>query len=308
MKATTPLLAVALLAAFPFSAHAKIERVVEKTFAVAPGGQLTAETSGGNIVVKTADDAKVTVVATEKIRAGSDAEADEILKDLTLTIEQNGNDVVARAKYEKHSWGRQPVTVDFVVTVPVKYNVALKTSGGNLQVADLDGRVHARTSGGNIRLGKIGGDIDAGTSGGDVALEQGAASVKLGTSGGNIRVERAVGPTDADTSGGNIEIGSVENTVRAHTSGGNVTARIVGPMKGDCILSTSGGTVRTTVDKSAAFDLDASTSGGGVEAAGLTITIEKGAVGKSRLAGKVNGGGPLLKLRTSGGDIIIADR
>jgi len=37
--------------------------------------------------------------------------------------------------------------------------------------------------------------------------------------------------------------------------------------------------------------------------AGFTITIDKGGVGKSRLGGAVDGGGPLLKLRSSGGDV-----
>jgi hypothetical protein len=45
-----------------------------------------------------------------------------------------------------------------------------------------------------------------------------------------------------------------------------------------------------------------------VEADGFTITIEKGGVGKSKLSGAVNGGGPLLKLRASGGDIVISKR
>jgi hypothetical protein len=54
--------------------------------------------------------------------------------------------------------------------------------------------------------------------------------------------------------------------------------------------------------------LDARTSGGDVNAEGLTITIDHGGVGKSSLSGDVNGGGPLLKLRTSGGNIEIAEK
>jgi hypothetical protein len=42
-----------------------------------------------------------------------------------------------------------------------------------------------------------------------------------------------------------------------------------------------------------------------VDASGLTLTLEKGGSGRSRLVGAVNGGGPLLKLRTSGGDITV---
>ncbi len=313
MKPHVLLLAAGLLALAPLSAHAKIERTVEKTFTVQPGCLLKVETQGGDIRIQTSSDATVKVVAHEKIKAGSEAEADEILQKLSLTIEQQGGGVLAAAAYEKQGSGFHfgswpPVQVDFTVTIPVTYNVELKTSGGDVTVGDLQGKVTARTSGGDIALGKIAGEIHAATSGGNVRLAEGLAEVKLGTSGGDIRVGRAVGPTDLDTSGGNIEIKSVENTLYASTSGGDVIAGIAGALKGDCKLSTSGGRVRVAVDKGASFDLDASTSGGEVDAAGLTITIERGGSGKSRLAGKVNGGGPLLKLRSSGGDVSVEPR
>lgn len=313
MKVSPLLLAAGLLAVAPIAAFAKIERVIEKSFTVQPGGLLEVETSGGNINVQTGSDSTVKVVAKEEIRASSESDADEILKDLTLTIEQNDKGVVAKAKYEKHftgfHWGSwPPVQVSFTVTVPANYNGQLKTSGGDIKVGDLAGKIHARTSGGNVTLGKISGDVDAGTSGGDVRLAEGSADVKLGTSGGNIVVDRAVGTTDLSTSGGDIRIGTVENTLHASTSGGNVSAGIAGMLKGDCSLHTSGGEVRVKVDRTAAFDLDAATSGGDVNVNGLTITIEHGGSGRSHLAGKVNGGGPLLKLRTSGGDIRIEPR
>ncbi len=308
MKIYSLLMALVCAAMLPESASAKVERVVEKTFAVKAGGQLTVETEGGNVSVQTGDEAVVKVVARQTIRAGSEKEADEILKKLSLTIEQSGNDVAARAKYERARWGRNPVSVDFVVTVPAHYDVDLRTSGGDVRVGDLNGKVRARTSGGNVVLGKMSGPVDAHTSGGNVSLVEGVGRVSLGTSGGNIRVDRSVGETDLDTSGGDIEVKSVEGVLRAETSGGNVTAGIVGALKGDCVLETSGGRVKATVDKTAAFRLEASTSGGGVRADGLTITIDGGAIGKSRLSGKVNGGGPLLKLHSSGGDIVVATR
>jgi len=313
MKSHTLFLAAGLLALAPALAHAKIERTVEKTFAVQPGGKLKVETQGGDIRVLTSAENSVKVVAKERIRASSDAEADDILKKLSLTIEQESDGVIATATYDKGSSGFHfgswpPVQVSFTVTVPANYNVELKTSGGDVSVADLQGKVSARTSGGDISLGRIGGDVHAGTSGGNVRLAESTGAAKLGTSGGDIRVGRVVGPADLDTSGGDIEVDSVENTLQASTSGGDVSAGIAGALQGDCRLSTSGGRVRVSVAKTAAFDLDASTSGGDVDAAGLTITIEKGGSGRSRLAGKVNGGGHLLKLRSSGGDIDVKSR
>jgi|CZKI01.1.fsa_nt_gi hypothetical protein len=301
-----------ILAAFTASASAKIERVVEKSFQVQSGVHLTVSTSGGEIRVVPSSDSVVKVVAKEHIRASSEADADAILQKLDLVIEQRGNEVVATASYKDgvgfHFGGWPPVQVDFVVTVPRRASVDLKTSGGDIFVGDLDGAVRARTSGGEIDLGKIGADIDASTSGGDVRLAEGGGAVRLSTSGGNISAGRVAGPADLRTSGGDVKIDAVENTVSAHSSGGDVRAVFAGPLKGDCLLSTSGGEVRATVGERVGFRLDAATSGGDVNAAGITITIERGGMGKSTLSGSVNGGGPVLKLRTSGGDIVVAAR
>ncbi len=303
--------ACALLGALTSTASAKIERAVEKTFQVQPGVHLRVATSGGEIRVSPSPSQEVKVVARERIRASSDAEADELLKDLELTIEQHGNEVVAVASYKSsglHFGFWPPVQVDFIVTVPSSASTDLKTSGGDIVVGDLDGNLKARTSGGEIKMGKMGADIEASTSGGDVELEEGRGSSHLSTSGGNVSVGRATGPCDLRTSGGDIKVDSVAGTLEADTSGGNVRAGFEGPLKGDCTLSTSGGGVKATVAQNVAFHLDARTSGGDVNAAGITITITQGGIGKSSLSGDVNGGGPLLKLRTSGGDIEVVAR
>jgi hypothetical protein len=311
MKSTPRfLLAAGLLALAPFAAHAKIERVIEKTFTVQPGGTLHVDTQGGEVRVSPSSDNLVKVTARERIRAGSESEADDILKNLELKIEQSGNEVSALAKYDHESIGFHfgswpPVSVDFIVSVPASFSADVHTSGGGITIGDLNGKVNARTSGGGIKLGKLGSEVDARTSGGGVSLEESRGPAVLHTSGGSITVGRVMGAAELSTSGGGIKIDSVEGAVQAHTSGGSVRAGIAGPLKEDCVLSTSGGGVKVNVDKAAAFRLDASTSGGGVDADGITITMESSNRGRSRLAGSVNGGGPLLKLRSSGGDIVV---
>jgi DUF4097 and DUF4098 domain-containing protein YvlB len=309
MKSLFCLLTVGALLAMPAAVEAKIVRNVEKTFAVQPGGSFTGSTQGGDIHVLSADVNEVHVVARQTIRADSDKEADELLADLSLRLEQQGNDVVAEAKYSKergfHWKNWPPVTVDYTVTVPRTYNLKLSTSGGDIEVGNLKGSISARTSGGDLKFAKIEGDIDARTSGGNVHLDEGTAKANLHTSGGDVHVNRAGGPTTVSTSGGNIELRSVEELISANTSGGDVRAFITGPIKQDVELGTSGGQVVVHVKKGVGFKLDASTSGGDVDAEGLTLTIEKGGMGKSKLVGTVNGGGPRLKLRSSGGDIKV---
>jgi len=273
MKSIVPLLTIGVLLATPAMLSAKITRTVEKSFTVQPGGNLKVRTAGGDIKVLTGPGNEVKVTAIERIQTDSEARADELLKDLELTIEQTGNDVSALAKYDGprawHFSNWPPVNVSFTIVVPAKYNV------------------------------------DLGTSGGDIELREGTANVHLSTSGGNIHVDRAGGEADLSTSGGDIVINSVQGRVTANTSGGNVKANIQGPLKGDCRLTTSGGEVVVNVDKDAAFNLKAHTSGGDVDAAGITISIDKGGMRRSSLSGRVNGGGPELYLGSSGGDIRI---
>ena len=306
------LAAAAALAALTTVASAKVEREVVRTFRVAPGVHIRVSTAGGDIRVSTSKDPVVKIVAKEHIRAGSEAEADELLKKLELRIEDNGNEVLASASYESsigfHFGSWPPVQVDFEITVPADASANLKTSGGNVIVADLGGSLKAHTSGGDVKMGSIGGEVDASTSGGNVILGEGRGEVRLSTSGGNVSVERIVGPAVLKTSGGDINIDSVGATLDAETSGGDVRAGFAGPLKGDCNLSTSGGEVKATVAKDASFHLDASTSGGEVEASGLTITIDGGGLGRSSLSGNVNGGGPLLRMRSSGGNIKLLTR
>ena len=291
-------------------ASAAIERDVEKSFSVSGAGTLRVETQGGAIRVSPSAGSAVMVTAKHRIRANTDAEADELLKKLELTIEQDGNDVRVVSKYAKQPSGFRvgswpPVNVDIIVSVPASFGADLRTSGGGITIGDLNGKVSARTSGGTIKLGKMGGEVNAHTSGGGVTLADANGPVHLETSGGNISVGRVAGAARLSTSGGNIQIESATSALRAHTSGGNIRATIIGPLTADSSLETSGGSVRVSVDKSAAFRLDASTSGGDVSVDGVPVTLEKVTNNRSRLAGNVNGGGPTLKLRSSGGGVSV---
>ncbi|MCW5548165.1 MAG: hypothetical protein KIT44_04305 [Opitutaceae bacterium] len=290
MKILTSALAAGLLGFLPVATQAKIERLVEKSFPVSPGANLKVSTEGGHITLKTGADSTVTIIARQKIRAASEAEADELLQELELTMEQTADGIAAAAKYpaRKSGWsyGRRPVQVDFEITAPAALNAELRTSGGNIEVGDLTGTLSARTSGGNIRLGHMAGETTARTSGGNVTLEQ------------------ASGPAELRTSGGHIKALQIGHSLRAHTSGGHVTVGFSGPLQADSSLSTSGGHIKVTVTPAAAFRLDAATSGGRVSAEGVTIALGK--TSRTRLEGDVNGGGPLLKLRTSGGHVNVA--
>jgi DUF4097 and DUF4098 domain-containing protein YvlB len=107
----------------------------------------------------------------------------------------------------------------------------------------------------------------------------------------------------AHTSGGGITCDNVAGDVDAHTSGGSVHATLTRQPAGECRLSTSGGGITATLPENATFQLDAETSGGGVRCDfPVTVTGERKS---DRLVAPVNGGGPLVHLRSSGGGIRV---
>jgi hypothetical protein len=307
------LAAATLAVAAPLTAHAMIERVVEKSFPVSAAGLLTAATAGGSITVQPGEGTRVHVIAREHIRAASEAEADGVLKDLTLTLEQHGNDVEAVAQYAKQApglhWGSwPPVEVDFVITVPPHYSANLKSAGGDITVGDLEGRFHLRTAGGNLALGHLVGEIEGATAGGGIVIAAGRGKVELSTAGGRIAADQLTGPADLRTAGGNIEVHAMAGPLIARTGGGGIGVEFSAPLSGESALATGGGGIRVGVPAKAAFRLDAATAGGEIETDGLNLTVDGGGRHSRRLSGAVNGGGPILKLRSSGGDLAVAPR
>jgi hypothetical protein len=290
---------------------------IHRTFNVHDGGTLIVDADVGNVTV-TGGGTGVTVDVKRRAHGGTD------VKDLRLSFDQSGNDVHVAARYDHpFSWlhWNFGLDVDIVVNVPSTYNLQLRTAGGNVKIGDLKGDIRAKTSGGDVQLARINGPVDASTSGGDVHLDSATGRIVLHTSGGDVHIGNASGSVDAKTSGGSIEIVRAGADVVAHTSGGgimideafgaldastsggSIRARLARQPRGESKLSTSGGGITVSLAPGVALDLDAHSSGGDVET-DIPMTI-LGKQSEGTLNGKINGGGPLLRLRTSGGDIRV---
>jgi len=141
------------------------EQNIEKTFQARSGGQLILEADRGSVEVKTDQSDKVQVHVFRKVSGGSKANADEQFANHEVTLTQEGNKVlvVAKNKTNKHfSWSinRPGMEVHYVINIPKKFDVELKTAGGNIQLADLDGEAMARTSSGSIKVGHVSGKVE----------------------------------------------------------------------------------------------------------------------------------------------------
>jgi hypothetical protein len=292
--------------------------VVRRSFPVAEGGTLRLDARIGSIKIVTGGQG----VAVEVQRRASGLHAEDILAEHRIDFSQSGNDVTISSDFERHRtrWNSN-YKVQWNIRVPARYNVEVRTSGGGIELANIGGTAEARTSGGSIRTGTLAGHSSLRTSGGSIRVAGATAPVTAHTSGGSITIGDTRGPVDARTSGGSIHlariagdviaktsgggirIDDVAGSVDAQTSGGSIQARISGQPASDSRLSTSGGRVTVELNPRVAVDVDAKASGGGVRA-DIPVTVQ-GRIGKNEVRGQINGGGPKLTLRTSGGGITI---
>ncbi|MFC1483681.1 hypothetical protein ACFL6Q_01370 [Candidatus Neomarinimicrobiota bacterium] len=298
---------------------------LKREFDVQYGGKLIVDTDRGSINIKTTKKKVVVVEITRKVLGDFLSDSDEILADWEIDFDQSGGDVriiaKSRSDWNWFGWISRPLRVHFDILVPEQYNLDLKTSGGGVEIADLEGDVKCKTSGGRLVMDQIKGDIVGQTSGGSITLDGSDGTVDLRTSGGGIHIGKVAGKVDAHTSGGSVDVeeaggdvrvstsggsihvNEVRGSISASTSGGSVSATITEQPKNDCSLTSSGGGIRVYLAKGIQLEVDAKTSGGGVRC-DMPIIVQ-GLLGKNQVRGSINGGGPELYLRTSGGPIKI---
>jgi len=323
MKANrVKLVVLAIFGAAAVTATAE-QDVITKSFPVKAGGKLVMDVDRGSVHITTSDSDKVEIKITRELKDFSTAEAKKVFEQHKIELTSADYEVKIEAQNPQKSFSfKNPfgrLQVDYTIAIPARFDINVKTAGGHIDVADLQGKAMLNTSGGNLKLADIKGPVKAHTAGGHITLNKVEGDCDLDTSGGNLRLgeiggnliahtsgghitlEKSKGSVKASTSGGNINVKDAYGPINARTSGGHVSARLNTQPAESCSLKTSGGNVEVLLAANLALNVDAHTGGGRV-ASDFPGTLNKE---KTKLTAKINGGGPDLLLETSGGNVNI---
>jgi len=211
----------------------------------------------------------------------------------------------------------------------VSGDLGLHTGGGTIVVRHANGKVVAETGGGGVEIqsGSQGAIIE--TGGGSVELRQCNGKVKVSTGGGSVDLSDIGGPAEIETGGGTIRLTSAKGHVHAETGGGGIelygvpsahaetgaggiSVKLVntGADRHDSDLETAAGDITVYIASDVAINVRASVDMGNghhitSEFPDIRVSSEGGQWEAKTLnaEGKLNGGGPVLKVHTSSGDI-----
>ena len=213
----------------------------------------------------------------------------------------------------------------------VEGNVSLQTGGGNIKVASAKGEIKAEsgggsvvvlsglqgavleTGGGSIRVDKCSGRVKATTGGGSVDLGEIGGSAEIETGAGSIRLASAKGRVQAQTGGGSIQLDGAAS-VQAETSAGGIIVKLLSSNgavgRTNSTLETSAGDITVYLANDLAISIRAEieiANGHTIHSdfSDIRVSSEGGPWGPKTVTaeGQLNGGGPMLKVRTNSGNV-----
>jgi len=212
----------------------------------------------------------------------------------------------------------------------VEGDVNLETGGGNIKIASAKGEIKAESGGGSlvllsglrgavletgagsIRVDKCAGTVKATTGGGSVDLGEIGGPAQIETGAGSIRLASAKGRVQAQTGGGSIQLDGA-TSVQAETSAGGIIVKLLsstGAGRSNSTLETSAGDITVYLANDLAISIRAEieiANGHSIRSdfSDIHIASEGGQWGPKTVTaeGQLNGGGPVLKVRTNSGNV-----
>lgn len=260
------------------------EGTFDKTLTVSGTANINISTGSGYIHVSPGSDNQIHVIGHVKSSThwgSGGGSPEEIVKEIVANppIDQTGS--MIRIGKMKEDWHN--VSIDYEITAPKNSQLTASTGSGDIRVQSVGNNVKLTTGSGTIEATGVSGSLSLDTGSGDIHADQGTpGDVKAQTGSGSIRLNNIQGALKAQTGSGDVEVsGKPTSPWRVGTGSGSVTIAA----------------------NNTPFTLDASSGSGGIKT-DLPITVE-GSLDRHHVTGKVNGGGPTVRVETGSGSIRI---
>ena len=254
------------------------EQTFERTLSVNGRLELSVNTGSGNIHLTRGSGSQLHVVGRVKSNwGGSDEKVREIASN--PPIEQTGNIIRIGARHENLNH----ISIDYEIEAPSDAYLDAASGSGKVTDEEVGENAKLNTGSGNIHATGLHGNITVGTGSGDIYAEQtGSGDVKAETGSGNIELRNLHGGLKAETGSGNIKVGGAPAAGwKLETGSGNAELWV-----GDAPLT-----------------LDAESGSGSIHTDREMLT--QGSNDRHHVTGKLNGGGPTVRVETGSGDIRV---
>jgi DUF4097 and DUF4098 domain-containing protein YvlB len=270
----------ALLAAGPFAATVHAEDYA-KSFVVSNRANVHVDTNDGSVSVTTGD--------TKQVEFRVEYHGYVLNKNLTIKSHQQGDEVQLTARIPR-GW---PVHIalgeirrlHIEVRMPKDADLQVETGDGSVKATGLSGTIDLHSGDGSLTVNSLKG------------------VVRLRTGDGSIEGSDLDGKCDVISGDGHVRLDGRFDVLRAKTGDGKIDVRALhgSTLDSSWSVGSGDGSIEVALPGDLPVDIDATTGDGHISS-DIPITVE-GIISKSRVHGKMNGGGPTLTIHTGDGAI-----
>jgi Putative adhesin len=252
----------------------------ERNLSVDGRVELTVSTGSGYVHLTRGSDNQVHVygkVHSNNWGENNEAKVHEIAAN--PPIEQTGNII----RIGTHHENLHNISIDYEIQAPANSYLDAGSGSGDIKVDGVGDNAKLSTGSGSIHATGLQGGFTLNTGSGDIVADQ--------TGEGDVK---------AQTGSGSIELREIHGGLKAGTGSGNI--KITGTPSTDWKLETGSGSIEFWPGNTG-FTLDASTGSGSVHT-DKEMAVQ-GSFDKHHITGKINGGGPTVRIETGSGDVRI---
>jgi hypothetical protein len=302
-KLTYSFLCMAIAIAVNAHAGSGLRDEIVDSFAVKPGGTLNFDSDLASVEITTSDTETLRAEFVREFKVNTAQEADALRQKLDVQMTKTGNDVKITVRWagdRRNDRDLQKIRVNFRIAMPRKFNLDLRTIGSG-RIGDIDGTVKAMMRGGSVQFHNVTGPLTARTDGGSISIHDIGGDLDATSNGGSVAAGRVTGKVFARANGGSVAIDEATDAIDVRAAGGSVAAYISKQPRSDSKLIADAGNVELRLPESIAINIDASCSAGRLSS---DFSLY-GHQDDDRLKGTINGGGPLVMVRASAGNVYI---
>ena len=208
--------------------------------------------------------------------------------------------VIRLQKPDLGKYYNNPNEVKISVNMPKGLSLEIYNNSGDVNVNTIDGNLNIEMANGMLKVQNVSRNLIVHNNFGSIQIGVVQGDVNIVTKAGQVKVTKINGATQVESSMGEVNLEECHGPVTANLNAGNLKVNLV-KVTGAINLANKMGNIDLDLPSDSKFSIDANSTLGNIHS-DFQVSLKQH-MASSTATGEVNGGGPLIQVKTKAGNI-----
>jgi hypothetical protein len=272
------------------------------------GSSIEIDNMFGDVDVRPSEGDRVLLDVKKTIRAATKDEAEQLSKDFTFSITNDGDRYRIASNRDGNRSSRQRYKSSLMLQVPKRSMLRIDNRNGKIEVTDLDGNQDISGRFGAVEVHGIAGDVKVKNEFGRISVENVKGAAVISGRNNSVVVEHIEGDLKVDSSFQSVNIRDPEGAVSVNGFNGNLSVSFDKPVQKAVQVVTHFGNVTIELPAGSSFSVSANTQFGRIDSDFEGLRKSRPDFAKDSAVGEIGQGGPSITVTTFNGNIHLVRR